>query len=84
MMLLPKEAGVGLWGKGITSALLLLFTYQMIINYTSIKGLHSFTSMSSPALTTPKGGQERESADLLMNAADLSFRDPVIFSSLYV
>lgn len=41
MLLLPKEAGVGLWGKGITSSLLLLFTYQMIINYTSIKGLHS-------------------------------------------
>ena len=41
MLLLPKEAGVGLWGTGITSSLLLLFTYQMIINYTSIKGLHS-------------------------------------------
>lgn len=34
--------------------------------------------MSSSALTMPKGGQEPGQGDLLMNAADLSFRNPVI------
>ena len=79
MLLLPKEAGVGLWGKGITSSLLLLFTYQMIINYTSIKGLHSLQAWAHQPSQCPKEVKNQESADLLMNAADLSFRDPVIF-----
>lgn len=33
--------GISRGRRGITSSLLLLLTYQMVINYTSMKGLHS-------------------------------------------
>lgn len=52
----------------MTSPLLLLSTYQMIINYTSVKGLHSFfMSMSSSACKMPRGGQEPADSNLLMS-----------------
>ena len=56
----------------------------MIINYTSIKGLHSLQAWAHQPSQCPEEVKNRESADLLMNAADLSFRDPVIFFFLYV
>lgn len=72
----------GLWTKEITSSLLLLFIYLMIINYMSIKGLHSLQAWAHQPSQWPKEVKNQEIADLLMNAADLSFRHPVIFFSL--
>jgi hypothetical protein len=60
--------GNGSWAVGgwITSSLLLLFTYQMIINYTSIKGLHSLQAWAHQPTQCPKEVKNQETTDLPM------------------